>query len=128
VDAILEAVSAEVDAALTGLGYTVPITGTLSLAVVRKGVAMGALEQILNARAFAVGRPQDQGADVAGKRYRDWLTRLSDPTDRTAVLPDAKATDALAKDPADQVRGMGTDLVADDYDPDVPAVTMGQVF
>jgi hypothetical protein len=130
VDGFIDDIEAEVESALINMGYVVPVTGTRSLKTLRVIVSYGALARVLNARAFSIGKPSDQGAVDAQQTYRWYLGKLADPHDLTIELNDAVRTDRkVLKDKSDVALGMATDGVGDDdYDPTAPTVTRNQRF
>lgn len=87
---------AHLDAALTNLGYVVPITGAMSLPQVREAVCDRAICRILYARAAALGTDSAlQSAEKAGERYDKFLADLAN--DKSPVeLVDAARTDSAA--------------------------------
>lgn len=126
---MLSDVAAEADAAFRNLGYVTPVTGDISTLLAKNIVAYGVLARVLYARSFGIGDADHQGASAAQKIYRDYLDRLADPKDQTVELVDAqRSSRGPDKDPLDSIRGMGTGLIDDSYDPDNPTVRRGQVF
>jgi hypothetical protein len=86
---LLDDAHAHLDAALSSLGYTVPITGPLSIPQVREAVCDRAICRILHARGAAVGTDAAlQSAEVFCARYDKFLEDLAD--DASPIdLPDA---------------------------------------
>jgi hypothetical protein len=124
-------VSVELDASLRNLGYTVPITGTDSLLVVKQMVVREVMARILDSRQGGVGMAGDTGATEHHAYYDKMLRRLGDPSD-PLELADAPRTTA-------EVHKGGWPKAAFGFFPDndestadtageAARVTMGKVF
>lgn len=91
---------AHLDAALSNLGYVIPVTGALSVAQVREAVCDRTTCRILYARAAAVGTDAAlQSADAACARYDKFLTDLADPKSPVELV-DAVRTGDMVEKPA----------------------------
>jgi len=89
----LDDAHASLDAALTNLGYVVPVSGQLSVPQCREAVCDRTICRILYARAAAVGTDAAlQSADAACKRYDAFLTALADENSPIELV-DAESTD-----------------------------------
>lgn len=84
-------VERELDAALTNLGFVVPVTGPTSIAILKDKVAHAVVARVLRARNFGSADPGQIGAGDAQKVYDVWLRALASATDPTD-LPDATRT------------------------------------
>lgn len=89
-------VNNEVDVILAGLGYTVPVTGPQSVALLKKIVISGAIAKILKAMFFGVRDPNDVGANDAWREYQGQLKALIDPNNPFG-LPDAQTNIQVQK-------------------------------
>lgn len=86
----------ELDAQFTRLGYVSPVieaTSPKAFAVIKHKVAHAALAEVLRAKAYGAGNPNDQGADAAQKVFDSWLKALKDVNDPTELPDDATRTD-----------------------------------
>ena len=123
----IDDVEAEISAALANLGYVMPITGPLSLAIVRAWSAQGAIARILAARAAAVGgEGAVASAERAQKLYDDKFKQLADEN-YPLTLIDATMTGEEVSKTDSGLDGSGTNEIIDGsmYD---PRVTMDQKF
>ena len=77
-----------VDASLGNSGYVVPITGDVSLEIMRDIVAHGVVARALAARQYGVGEPNAPGVKMAQDRFDGLVTKLCDLKD-PFELPDA---------------------------------------
>lgn len=121
-------VEREMDAILINLGYTVPVIGLESVKLLRVIAGYGTLARVLDARALAVGNPDDQGAARAQKYYEKRMMALGDADD-PFELPDAARTDEkIEKDRAEILESQVQGLTIEEFDAEHPGVTMAQVF
>ncbi len=93
---IVTSVNDEVDGVCSGLGYTVPVTGTKSVAILKDIVVKGSIAKLLKAMFYGVRNPDEVGANGAWKEYRAALQALIDPDD-PLTLPDAQQNQQAAK-------------------------------
>jgi hypothetical protein len=126
--AYLDDVTLEVEAALSNLGYVVPVaSGPRALSMLRIIVAHGALSRAMYARSFGMGNPKDMGTDEVEAKYQRWLKDLASPSNRLVELNDAPRTSRQPlKDAADRVLGIA-DLDDANYQSG-PRATRDQVF
>lgn len=115
-------VERELDAALTNLGYVVPVTGTTSVSILKDKVAHAVLARVLRARNFGTADLVNTGAGDAQKLFDHWLKALSSATDPTD-LPDATRTGGDAQKSAAALSAGGNLLLQAD-----PPFTRDTVF
>lgn len=93
----LDDTHAQVDSAVEGMGYVVPITGAKSVAQMREIVCQCTIAKILNARGAAVGTDAAfQTADRAQARCEEMLKALADE-DSPLTLSDAELNEAFVE-------------------------------
>jgi hypothetical protein len=73
---------------LAGYGFTTPITGPLSLPIVKRILTHKVLAAVLRAKAYGKSNPRDTGAKDAEDVANALLYRIGDPDD-TFDLVDA---------------------------------------
>jgi hypothetical protein len=116
---------AHFDAAMSNLGYVIPLTGKRALSQAREIVSQGTIARILYARGAALGTDAAfQSADRAQKQYDDALKALADPRS-PAELSDAARTDDQTEKPGNELGGLLVD--EDGYDIE-PRITMSTDF
>lgn len=106
-------VERELDAALTNLGFVTPVSGVVSVAILKDKVAHAVVARVLRARNFGNADPGQIGAADAQKVYDHWLKALAsagDPTD----LPDATRTGSDVQKSAAALNSGGNTLLAAD--------------
>ena len=104
-------VERELEAALTNLGYDVPVTGTTSVAILKDKVAHAVLARVLRARNFGTADVVNTGAADAQRLFDGWLKALASPTDPTD-LPDATTTGGQAEKSSAAISSGGDILLA----------------
>lgn len=108
---------AQMEAALSNLGYVIPITGALSIPQVREAVCDRAICRILHARGAAVGTDAAfQSANAACDRYDAFLKALAD-SDSPIELSDAQRTETAVDKPKNLVMGLVFDDNGDRIEP-----------
>lgn len=113
---------AHLDAALSNLGYVIPIVGPISLSQVREAVCDRAICRILHARGAAVGTDAAlQSAEAACKRYDKFLADLSDSKSPVELVDAQRTGDAVTKPIELGVFGLLTD---DDGNAIEPRITI----
>jgi hypothetical protein len=102
----LDDAHAHLDGALSNLGYMVPVTGPISLSLVREAVSDRAICRILTARAAAIGTDVAfQSATKHCEAYTQFLTDLADPNS-PIELTDALRTESAMEKPGAQLGGL----------------------
>jgi hypothetical protein len=91
-NAIIDLVSAIVDSTLKNVGYALPVTGTVSLKIVKEIVTHGVLAHVLRARQYGVGDLNAPGMVYAQERFDKLLAALADPKN-PFELPDCPRTE-----------------------------------
>jgi hypothetical protein len=124
-------VSVELDASLRNLGYTVPITGTDSLIIVKQMVVREVMARILDSRQGGVGMQGETGAAEHHEYYQMMLRRLMSPSD-PLELPDAGRTTAEIHKGGWPKAGFGffpdNDELTDETQGEAARVKMSTVF
>lgn len=92
----IEQIEASLDITLANLGYATPVTGALSLRILKDMVVQETVSRVLHAQSLGVRDPALLGADRAHQLYVDRLRSLADPND-PFMLPDAARTDVGTK-------------------------------
>lgn len=116
----------DLNAALTNLGYSTPVTGTVSVQILRDKVAHGVLARVIRSRSYGATNPDDQGAKDADRVYNCFLKALADPHD-PMELPDATRTsDQIEKDRLDSNSSFISTI--DEADRPTDEYTMSKVF
>lgn len=119
----LDDAHAHLDAALTNLGYVVPITGALSVPQVREAVCDRTICRILYARAAAVGTDAAlQSADAACARYDKFLADLANPNSPVELVDATRTGDQIEKPANAGPFGLLTDEDGNDIE---PRITIG---
>lgn len=113
VDEFIETVEGIVDAVLTGIGYTTPVTGDYALRIVREIVMAGVLAKVLNTRDLGVRDPETSGGAHQQRRFDRLLEQLETRSD-PLHLKDANPTTTKPKVFA---RGTATTEAAEDIEP-----------
>ena len=96
VQEILDEVEADLDIQLANLGYTTPITGPLSLRILRHMVVQETISRTIISQAAGVRNPDDLGAKRAHEQYQSRLDALINP-DNPFALPDADSENIQTK-------------------------------
>lgn len=81
VDALIVSEQSTLDSLLFGGGYIIPITGAVSLPIVKKILTHKVLAGVLRAKAYGRANPRDIGADKAEAVADGLMKRILDPDD-----------------------------------------------
>jgi hypothetical protein len=113
---LIDDIAAEIDASLHNMGYIVPITGALSLVLVKNANKWGALGMAQDVRMTAVIQDGSiaGGKNVWTARYCDWKKALLD-SKNPYELPDAVRTETAVVKPLSGLQSSTTTGVTD-YD------------
>jgi hypothetical protein len=119
--ALIEQYESRVNAALTTLGYEIPVVGKLSVQILRNMVCKAVIADVLESQAYGIRDPNELGAGRARAEYDNQMRALLDPKD-PFELPDATKTDVQ-----DKLGSIASSIVSD-VDFGDPTVTRDQVF
>jgi hypothetical protein len=88
----IEDVESILDATLAKMGYTTPITGPISLTIVKQLVTNAVMAQIMRARPNP-----EQDPDAFQRQYDVLMKRLRDPNDPLVLIDAVITSEAVAK-------------------------------
>lgn len=119
-------VEAEIDAALTNLGYILPGTGPIGLTIVKAWSAQGTIARVLTARAAAVGGDAAiVSAQNAQKLFDAKFLALADPKNPLELIDWARNGDEVSKPGSDLDGPTETGIDGSCFE---PRVTMDMKF
>jgi hypothetical protein len=111
---IIGRVESELEGVLQSLGFTIPITGTNSIQIVKSMLVNEVVAQTLENQYVGVGDPRNFGSDIMHRRYADRVKQLLDPND-PFTLPDAPRGD-LQEKLASETSSIAADIGIEDAD------------
>jgi hypothetical protein len=93
---IITRIEAELDGVISSLGFETPVTGTVSLMIVKQMILDEVISQAIVQQTVGVVDPNNFGAKTLHDRYKEKIKALLDPND-PFTLPDAIKLDVQEK-------------------------------
>ena len=126
VESWIDEVEAQLNAMLSNLGYTVPISNETDILILKDRVVSKIGGRVLKARLFGIGDITQSGSREAEQEYEKWLMALADPRSPVELTGSVRTRSERIK-AGGVVRGYDPDA-SSGYVGDAPRATIGQVF